>query len=158
MLVIYKKILQLGGQFFDYFFIWFCIWNGEYIMLDISWFSFINLWSRKIFFIIGRYKVRVGFLNEDVFVVYFCIEEKVLYFSIQEFMEQIYWFLLQFVFYSGFSGYGSLGSNGFYEYFMSQIFFSDSNGYEDLCWRRVEIYKNGNKMKNRSFYFFEFGE
>lgn len=32
--------------------------NGDYITLDTSWSSFINPWSRKVAFIIGRHKVR----------------------------------------------------------------------------------------------------
>lgn len=36
----------------------------------------------KFFLLLGGIKLGWVFLNEDVFVVYFCIEEKVLYFSI----------------------------------------------------------------------------
>lgn len=32
--------------------------NGDYVTLDTSWSSFINPWSRKVAFIIGRHKVR----------------------------------------------------------------------------------------------------
>lgn len=32
--------------------------NGDHITLDTSWSSFINPWSRKVAFIIGRHKVR----------------------------------------------------------------------------------------------------
>lgn len=59
MLAIHKKILQAGGQPFDYSPIRFRTRNGEYITLDTSWSSFVNPWSRKISFIIGRHKVRV---------------------------------------------------------------------------------------------------
>lgn len=36
----------------------FCTQNGEYVILDSSWSSFVNPWSRKVSFIIGRHKVR----------------------------------------------------------------------------------------------------
>ncbi|VTJ92197.1 Hypothetical predicted protein, partial [Marmota monax] len=36
----------------------FCTQNGDYVILDSSWSSFVNPWSRKVSFIIGRHKVR----------------------------------------------------------------------------------------------------
>uniref|UniRef100_A0A2I3GYU1 Period circadian protein homolog 2 n=1 Tax=Nomascus leucogenys TaxID=61853 RepID=A0A2I3GYU1_NOMLE len=137
MLAIHKKILQSGGQPFDYSPIRFRARNGEYITLDTSWSSFINPWSRKISFIIGRHKVRVGPLNEDVFAAHPCTEEKALHHSIQELTEQIHRLLLQPVPHSGSSGYGSLGSNGSHEHLMSQTSSSDSNGHEDSRRRRA---------------------
>ncbi|XP_007669911.2 period circadian protein homolog 2 isoform X1 [Ornithorhynchus anatinus] len=128
MLAIHKKILQYGGQPFDYSPIRFCTRNGNYITMDTSWSSFINPWSRKVSFIIGRHKVRTGPLNEDVFAVHNCTEEKTLHPSIQEITEQIYRLLLQPVYTSGSSGYGSLGSNGSHEHLMSVTSSSDSNG------------------------------
>uniref|UniRef100_A0A8C5AM97 Period circadian protein homolog 2 n=1 Tax=Gadus morhua TaxID=8049 RepID=A0A8C5AM97_GADMO len=68
MLGIHRKILQFGGQPFDHSSIRFCAHNGEYIILDTSWSSFVNPWSRKVSFVIGRHKVRIGPVNEDVFV------------------------------------------------------------------------------------------
>ncbi|KAL4688369.1 hypothetical protein H8959_004621 [Pygathrix nigripes] len=137
MLAIHKKILQSGGQPFDYSPIRFRTQNGEYITLDTSWSSFINPWSRKISFIIGRHKVRMGPLNEDVFAAHPCTEEKALHPSIQELTEQIHRLLLQPVPHSGSSGYGSLGSNGSHEHLMSQTSSSDSNGHEDSHRRRA---------------------
>lgn len=52
-------VVQSGGQPFDYSPLRFRARNGEYITLDTSWSSFINPWSRKISFIIGRHRVRV---------------------------------------------------------------------------------------------------
>nr|XP_020648834.1 period circadian protein homolog 2 isoform X2 [Pogona vitticeps] len=127
MLAIHKKILQCGGQPFDYSPIRFCTRNGEYITLDTSWSSFINPWSRKISFIVGRHKVRTGPLNEDVFIPHYK-EEKNLHPNIQEITEQIHRLLLQPVHNSGSSGYGSLGSNGSQEHLMSIASSSDSNG------------------------------
>lgn len=158
MLAIHKKIVQSGGQPFDYSPIRFRARNGEYITLDTSWSSFVNPWSRKISFIIGRHRVRVGPLNEDVFSAQPCAEEKALHPSIQELTEQIHRLLLQPVPHSGSSGYGSLGSNGSHEHLMSQTSSSDSNGHEDSCPRRAEICKNGNKVKNKSHYPDESGE
>uniref|UniRef100_A0A7N8YEI0 Period circadian protein homolog 2 n=1 Tax=Mastacembelus armatus TaxID=205130 RepID=A0A7N8YEI0_9TELE len=68
MLAIHRKILQYAGQPFDHSSIRFCARNGEYIILDTSWSSFVNPWSRKVSFVIGRHKVRMGPVNEDVFV------------------------------------------------------------------------------------------
>ncbi|XP_067395029.1 period circadian protein homolog 2 isoform X2 [Emydura macquarii macquarii] len=128
MLAIHKKILQYGGQPFDYSPIRFCTRNGEYITMDTSWSSFINPWSRKVSFIIGRHKIRTGPLNEDVFSAPNYTEDKILHPSVQEITEQIYRLLLQPVHNSGSSGYGSLGSNGSYEHLMSVASSSDSNG------------------------------
>ncbi|KAM5268188.1 period circadian protein homolog 2 [Hipposideros larvatus] len=158
MLAIHKKIMQSGGQPFDYSPLRFRARNGEYITLDTSWSSFINPWSRKISFIIGRHRVRVGPLNEDVFSAQPCAEEKVMQPGVQELMEQIHRLLLQPVPHSGSSGYGSLGSNGSHEHLMSQTSSSDSNGHEDARRRRAEISKNGNKVKNKSHYSGESGE
>lgn len=152
MLAIHKKIVQSGGQPFDYSPIRFRARNGEYVTLDTSWSSFVNPWSRKVSFIIGRHRVRVGPLNEDVFSAQPCMEEKALQSGVQEFTEQIRRLLLQPVPHSGSSGYGSLGSNGSHEHLMSQTSSSDSTGQEDPCRRRVEICKNDNKVKNESHY------
>uniref|UniRef100_A0A8C8YNP9 Period circadian protein homolog 2 n=1 Tax=Prolemur simus TaxID=1328070 RepID=A0A8C8YNP9_PROSS len=152
MLAVHKKILQSGGQPFDYSPIRFRARNGEYITLDTSWSSFINPWSRKISFIIGRHKVRVGPLNEDVFTAHPCAEEKAPNPSIQELTEQIHRLLLQPVPHSGSSGYGSLGSNGSHEHLMSQTSSSDSNGHEDSRRRRSETGKSGSKNKTKSHY------
>lgn len=52
-------VLQYAGQPFDHSSIRFCARNGEYIMVDSSWSSFVNPWSRKVSFVIGRHKVRM---------------------------------------------------------------------------------------------------
>ncbi|XP_040285863.1 period circadian protein homolog 3 isoform X2 [Bufo bufo] len=68
MLAMHRKILKYAGQPpFEHSPIRFCTQNGDYITLDTSWSSFVNPWSRKVAFIIGRHKVRTGPLNEDVF-------------------------------------------------------------------------------------------
>ncbi|XP_028586847.2 LOW QUALITY PROTEIN: period circadian protein homolog 2 [Podarcis muralis] len=159
MIAIHKKILQCGGQPFDYSPIRFCTRNGEYITLDTSWSSFINPWSRKISFIIGRHKVRTGPLNEDVFTPQ-CAEEKILHPSIQEITEQIYRLLLQPVHNSGSSGYGSLGSNGSHEHLMSVASSSDSNGNNNEDTQRIPkpnssqgICKDGREAKNKEHAF-----
>ncbi|XP_075385814.1 period circadian protein homolog 2 [Tenrec ecaudatus] len=158
MLAIHRKILQSGGQPFDYSPIRFRARNGEYITLDTSWSSFINPWSRKVSFIIGRHRVRVGPLNEDVFAAQPSIEEKAPHPSLQELTEQIYRLLLQPVPHSGSSGYGSLGSNGSHEHLMSQTSSSDSNGHEDTLQRRLDVGKNSNKTKTKSHYSQESGD
>ncbi|XP_057602026.1 period circadian protein homolog 2 isoform X2 [Hippopotamus amphibius kiboko] len=160
MLAIHKKIVQSGGQPFDYSPIRFRARNGEYITLDTSWSSFVNPWSRRVSFIIGRHRVRVGPLNEDVFWARPCVEEEeeALRPRVQELTEQIHRLLLQPVPHSGSSGYGSLGSNGSHERLRSQTSSSDSTGQEDSRRRRAEICKNGNKVKSKSHYPGESGE
>uniref|UniRef100_A0A671Z0L1 Period circadian protein homolog 2 n=1 Tax=Sparus aurata TaxID=8175 RepID=A0A671Z0L1_SPAAU len=113
MLGIHKKILQYAGQPFDHSSIRFCARNGEYIILDTSWSSFVNPWSRKVSFVIGRHKVRTGPVNEDVFVAptSTLVEMKNMDSDIQEVTEQIHRLLLQPVHNSGSSGYGSLSRN-----------------------------------------------
>lgn len=51
-------VLQYAGQPFDHSSIRFFARNGEYITVDSSWSSFVNPWSRKVSFVIGRHKVR----------------------------------------------------------------------------------------------------
>ncbi|XP_024921843.1 period circadian protein homolog 2 isoform X3 [Cynoglossus semilaevis] len=113
MLAIHRKIHQYAGQPFDHSSVRFCARNGEYIILDTSWSSFVNPWSRKVSFVIGRHKVRMGPVNEDVFMApsSSVCEMKTMDSDIQEITEQIHRLLLQPVHNSGSSGYGSLNSN-----------------------------------------------
>ncbi|XP_037538190.1 period circadian protein homolog 2 [Nematolebias whitei] len=113
MLAIHRKILQFAGQPFDHSSIRFCAQNGEYIILDTSWSSFVNPWSRKVSFVIGRHKVRMGPMNEDIFLppVSSVGQMKTMDSDIQEISEQIHRLLLQPVHNSGSSGYSSLNSN-----------------------------------------------
>ncbi|KAM6970006.1 period circadian protein homolog 1 [Aplochiton taeniatus] len=67
MVGIHKRILQSAGQPFEHSPLRICARNGEYLTIDTSWSSFVNPWSRKVAFIVGRHKVRTSPLNEDVF-------------------------------------------------------------------------------------------
>ncbi|OXB83520.1 UNVERIFIED_CONTAM: hypothetical protein H355_006367 [Colinus virginianus] len=155
MLAIHKKILQYGGQPFDYSPIRFCTRNGDYITMDTSWSSFINPWSRKVSFIIGRHKVRTGPLNEDVFAAPNYTEDRILHPSVQEITEQIYRLLLQPVHNSGSSGYGSLGSNGSHEHLMSVASSSDSAGNNnDDTQKDKTINQDARKVKNKGQHIF----
>ncbi|KAM3923232.1 period circadian protein homolog 3 isoform 2-T3 [Leptodactylus fuscus] len=128
MLAMHRKILKYAGQPpFEHSPIRFCTQNGDYITLDTSWSSFVNPWSRKVAFIIGRHKVRTGPLNEDVFAAR-STEINNVDKEIKELQGQIYKVLLQPVHNNGSSGYGSLGSNGSYEHYISIASSSDSNG------------------------------
>uniref|UniRef100_A0A8D0D6Y1 Period circadian protein homolog 2 n=1 Tax=Sander lucioperca TaxID=283035 RepID=A0A8D0D6Y1_SANLU len=113
MLAIHRKILQFAGQPFDHSSVRFCAQNGEYIVLDTSWSSFVNPWSHKVSFVIGRHKVRVGPVNEDVFAapVSTVQEMKTMDSDIQDITEQIHRLLLQPVRNSGSSGYSSVNRN-----------------------------------------------
>ncbi|XP_066463461.1 period circadian protein homolog 3 isoform X2 [Eleutherodactylus coqui] len=128
MLAMHRKILKYAGQPpFEHSPIRFCTQNGDYITLDTSWSSFVNPWSRKVAFIIGRHKVRTGPLNEDVFAAR-STEINNVDKEIKELQGQIYKVLLQPVHNNGSSGYGSLGSNGSYEHYISIASSSESNG------------------------------
>ncbi|XP_060690221.1 period circadian protein homolog 2 [Hemiscyllium ocellatum] len=155
MLGIHKKILKHAGQPFEHSPLRFCSQNGEYITIDTSWSSFVNPWSRKVSFIIGRHKVRTGPLNEDVFANPGITETKTLSPEIQTITEQIRQLLLQPVYNNGSSGYGSLGSNGSHAQFMSVASSSDSSGNinEESHWNKPmtfqKICKDVHLVKNQ---------
>ncbi|NWI53154.1 PER3 protein, partial [Calyptomena viridis] len=128
MITIHRKILKFAGQPpFEHLPIRFCTQNGDYVILDTSWSSFVNPWSRKVVFIIGRHKVRTSPLNEDVFAAR-SREMSSVEKEIRELQGQIYKLLLQPVHSNVSSGYGSLGSSGSYEHYISIASSSDSNG------------------------------
>uniref|UniRef100_A0A674EHZ0 Period circadian protein homolog 2 n=1 Tax=Salmo trutta TaxID=8032 RepID=A0A674EHZ0_SALTR len=112
MLAIHKKILQYAGQPFDHSSIRFCTRNGGYVIVDTSWSSFVNPWSRKVSFVIGRHKVRIGPVNEDVFVAPLPALMETMDSEVQEITEQIHRLLLQPVHNTSSGGYGSVGSHG----------------------------------------------
>uniref|UniRef100_A0A8C0GW74 Period circadian regulator 1 n=1 Tax=Chelonoidis abingdonii TaxID=106734 RepID=A0A8C0GW74_CHEAB len=128
MLAIHKKILQCGGQPFDHSPLRFCTRHGEYVTIDTSWSSFVNPWSRKISFVMGRHKVRTGPLNEDVFAAPKALKMRPLEPDIQELSEQIHRLLLQPVHSNGSVGLCSMASNASHEQFLSAASSSDSNG------------------------------
>ncbi|XP_016114918.1 period circadian protein homolog 2-like isoform X4 [Sinocyclocheilus grahami] len=144
MLGIHRKILQYAGQPFDHS-IRFCARNGEYITIDTSWSSFVSPWSRKVSFIIGRHKVRMGPVNEDVFAAPATAEGKSIDSDIQEITEQIHRLLLQPVHNNSSSGYGSLGSN---DHLLSVASSSESNGNGTRLRQEEE---DGSIAKPRSF-------
>uniref|UniRef100_A0A673H954 Period circadian protein homolog 2 n=1 Tax=Sinocyclocheilus rhinocerous TaxID=307959 RepID=A0A673H954_9TELE len=148
MLDVHRKILQYVGQPFDHSSIRFCVRNGEYVTLDTSWCSFVNPWSRKVSFVIGRHKVRMGPMNEDVFSAPAFTEEKIMDSDIQEITEQVHRLLLQPVHSMGSSGYGSHGSNGSHEHLLSIASSSDSNGNANTANSGSRI--NGNTRKEES--------
>ncbi|MEQ2212364.1 hypothetical protein XENOCAPTIV_029756, partial [Xenoophorus captivus] len=63
--------------------------------VDESWSSFVNPWSRKVSFVIGRHKVRMGPVNEDVFAAPAFHGGKMMDSDIQEISEHIHRLLLQ---------------------------------------------------------------
>ncbi|XP_077772997.1 period circadian protein homolog 1 isoform X2 [Podarcis muralis] len=155
MLAIHKKILQYGGQPFDHSPIRFCTRNGEYVTIDTSWSSFVNPWSRKVSFIMGRHKVRTGPLNEDVFTAPKTQKVKPVELDIQELSEQIHRLLLQPVHSNGSMGLCSMGSNASHEQFLSIASSSDSNGIPNEEAQAVrpmtfqEICKDVHMVKNQ---------
>ncbi|KAM9243845.1 period circadian protein homolog 3 isoform 3-T3 [Dugong dugon] len=154
MVAIHQKVLKYAGQPpFEHSPIRFCTQNGDYIILDSSWSSFVNPWSRKVSFIIGRHKVRTSPLNEDVFATRIKranSNDK----DITELQEQIHKLLLQPVHVGDSSGYGSLGSSGSQEHYISIASSSESSGH---CVEEIQkepmtlqqVYVSVNKIKNR---------
>uniref|UniRef100_A0A7N6BZR3 PAS domain-containing protein n=1 Tax=Anabas testudineus TaxID=64144 RepID=A0A7N6BZR3_ANATE len=111
MVAIHEKIFQFAGQPFDYSPLRMCARSGEYLTIDTSWSSFVNPWSRKVAFIVGRHKVRTSPLNEDVFTPQSC-EGQVTTPDIVQLSEQIHRVLVQPVHSGSSQGYSSLGSSG----------------------------------------------
>nr|XP_019942425.1 PREDICTED: period circadian protein homolog 3 [Paralichthys olivaceus] len=129
LLSMHRKVLKYAGQPpFEHSPVRLRCQNGDYITLDTSWSSFINPWSRKVAFIIGRHKVRTSPLNEDVFAAQTQEDFAVSHEEIKDLQAKIYKLFLQPVHNNGSSGYGSLGSNGSHEHYISVASSSDSNG------------------------------
>ncbi|XP_042356898.1 period circadian protein homolog 3 isoform X2 [Plectropomus leopardus] len=129
MLSMHRKVLKYAGQSpFEHSPMRMRCQNGDHITLDTSWSSFINPWSRKVAFIIGRHKVRTSSLNEDVFAAPTKEDVPVTFEEIKDLQAKIYKLFLQPVHNNGSSGYGSLGSNGSHEHYISVASSSDSNG------------------------------
>ncbi|XP_055012103.1 period circadian protein homolog 1b isoform X2 [Boleophthalmus pectinirostris] len=111
MVAIHEKIFQFAGQPFDYSPLRMCARSGEYVTLDTSWSSFVNPWSRKVAFIVGRHKVRTSPLNEDVFTMPPGGDTRLTPDMVQ-LSERIHRLLVQPVHSGGSQGYSSLGSSG----------------------------------------------
>ncbi|XP_059944891.1 period circadian protein homolog 3 isoform X3 [Mesoplodon densirostris] len=153
MVTIHQKILKYAGHLpFEHSPIRFCSQNGDYIVLDSSWSSFVNPWSRKVSFIIGRHKVRTSPLNADVFatrIKKMNSNDK----DITELQEQIHRLLLEPVHGSTSSGYGSLGSSGSQERHLSIASSSESSGrcaeeVQEAPLTLQQVYASVNKIKN----------
>ncbi|XP_059210771.1 period circadian protein homolog 1b [Centropristis striata] len=112
MVAIHEKIFQFAGQPFDYTPFRMCARSGEYLTIDTSWSSFVNPWSRKVAFIVGRHKVRTSPLNEDVFTTPQGCETRTTTPDVVQLSEQIHRLLVQPVHSGGSQGYSSLGSSG----------------------------------------------
>ncbi|KAI3375757.1 hypothetical protein L3Q82_004055 [Scortum barcoo] len=112
MVAIHEKIFQFAGQPFEYSPLRMCARSGEYLTIDTSWSSFVNPWSRKVAFIVGRHKVRTSPLNEDVFTMPQDCESRVTTPDIVQLSEQIHRVLAQPVHSGSSQGYSSLGSSG----------------------------------------------
>ncbi|XP_075062585.1 period circadian protein homolog 1 isoform X2 [Mixophyes fleayi] len=155
MLAVHKKVLQQAGQSFDHCPIRLCARSGAYVTVDTSWSSFVNPWSRKVSFILGRHKVRTTPLNEDVFTAPKGAELKALDPDIQELSEQIHRILMQPVHSTAPGGNGSGGSNASQEPFHCNTSSSDSNamvteeGRDPKPMTFQEFCQNVNMVKNQ---------
>ncbi|XP_058480830.1 period circadian protein homolog 1b [Solea solea] len=112
MVAIHEKILKFAGQPFDHSPLRMCARSGEYLTIDTSWSSFVNPWSRKVAFIVGRHKVRTSPLNEDVFTMPQNLESRVTTPDVVQLSERIHRLLVQPVHSGSSQGYSSLGSSG----------------------------------------------
>ncbi|XP_062301422.1 period circadian protein homolog 1b isoform X1 [Scomber scombrus] len=112
MVAIHEKIFQFAGQPFEYAPLRMCARNGEYLTIDTSWSSFVNPWSRKVAFIVGRHKVRTSPLNEDVFTIPHGCEGRTTTPDVVQLSEKIHRLLVQPVHSGSSQGYSSLGSSG----------------------------------------------
>ncbi|XP_068443432.1 period circadian protein homolog 1b isoform X2 [Clinocottus analis] len=112
MVAIHEKIFQFAGQPVDYTALRMCARNGEYLTIDTSWSSFVNPWSRKVAFIVGRHKVRTSPLNEDVFTTPLGCETRTTTPDVVQLSEKIHRLLVQPVHSGSSRGYSSLGSSG----------------------------------------------
>nr|XP_055064587.1 period circadian protein homolog 1a isoform X2 [Misgurnus anguillicaudatus] len=141
MVSIHKKILQLAGQPFDHSPLRMRARSGEYLTLDTSWSSFINPWSRKVAFIVGRHKVRTSPLNEDVFTAPEGGELKAMSPEVPQLNEMIHKFLVQPIHSGSSQGYGSLASSISHELQQSAASSSESNGHtsEDQIKTRTQM-------------------
>uniref|UniRef100_A0AAR2IRY8 PAS domain-containing protein n=1 Tax=Pygocentrus nattereri TaxID=42514 RepID=A0AAR2IRY8_PYGNA len=128
MVDIHKKIIQYAGQPIDHTPLRMCARSGEYLTMDTSWSSFVNPWSRKVAFIVGRHKVRTSPLNEDVFTAPEEEEVRPMSPEVPQLSEQIHKLLVQPVYSGGSQGYSSLGSSGSRELHPSAASSSDSTG------------------------------
>ncbi|XP_034532360.1 period circadian protein homolog 1b [Notolabrus celidotus] len=134
MVAIHEKIFQFAGQPFEYSPLRMCARSGEYLTIDTSWSSFVNPWSRKVAFIVGRHKVRTSPLNEDVFTTPHGCESRVTTPDVVQLSEKIHRILVQPVHSGGSQGYSSLGSSGSrgsrrsHQQHLSAASSSDSNG------------------------------
>ncbi|XP_063756718.1 period circadian protein homolog 1b isoform X2 [Eleginops maclovinus] len=134
MVAIHEKIFQFAGQPFDYSPLRMCTRNGEYLTIDTSWSSFVNPWSRKVAFIVGRHKVRTSPLNEDMFTAPQGCETWTTTADVVQLSEQIHRLLVQPVHSGSSQGYSSLGSSGSrgsrrsHQQHLSAASSSDSNG------------------------------
>ncbi|XP_055471010.1 period circadian protein homolog 3 isoform X2 [Psammomys obesus] len=153
MIAVHQKVLKyVGHPPFEHAPIRFCTQNGDYVILDSSWSSFVNPWSRKVSFIIGQHKVRTSPLNEDVFATRIkkaTDNDK----GVMELQEQIHRLLLQPVHASASSGYGSLGSSGSQEQHVSVTSSSESSGHcpEEAQKEQMtlqQVYASVNRIKN----------
>ncbi|XP_041499065.1 period circadian protein homolog 3-like [Microtus oregoni] len=153
MVAIHQKVLKyVGHPPFEHSPIRFCTQNGDYVILDSSWSSFVNPWSRKVSFIIGRHKVQTSPLNEDVFATKIKKapdNDK----DIADLQEQIHRLLLQPIHASTSSGYGSLGSSGSQEQHVSIPSSSEPSGHcvEEAQKEQMtlpQVYTCVNKIKN----------
>nr|UVZ34203.1 period 1a [Rhynchocypris lagowskii] len=129
MVAIHKKIIQFAGQPFDHSPLRMRAQSGEYLTLDTSWSSFINPWSRKVAFIVGRHKVRTSPLYEDVFTAPEGGEVRTMSPDVPQLNELIHRFLVQPIHAGSSQGYGSLGSSGSHEHQQGATSSSESNGH-----------------------------
>ncbi|KAG6795799.1 period circadian protein isoform X3 [Apis mellifera caucasica] len=66
---IYETVIKLEGASFRSKPYRFGIQNGDYVVLETEWSSFINPWTKKLEFVVGQHRILKGPANPDIFRV-----------------------------------------------------------------------------------------
>ncbi|XP_020277747.1 period circadian protein isoform X2 [Pseudomyrmex gracilis] len=66
---IYETVIRLEGFSFRSKPYRFAVQNGDYVILETEWSSFINPWTKKLEFVVGQHRVLKGPMDPDIFRV-----------------------------------------------------------------------------------------
>ena len=66
---IVEQVIKLEGASFRSKPYRFGIQNGDYVVLETEWSSFINPWTKKLEFVVGQHRILKGPANPDIFRV-----------------------------------------------------------------------------------------
>lgn len=69
MIPVVEQVIRLEGSSFRSKPYRFAVQNGDYVVLETEWSSFINPWTKKLEFVVGQHRVLKGPVNPDIFRV-----------------------------------------------------------------------------------------